>query len=304
MVVLCHASFYVGDGRLVGLKNGVMLFFALSGYLLYRPFVTGRVELRRYAINRAARIMPAYLAALVGVTLLTGDRAFLENPGAYLLFAQNYDETLWQGFLGASWTLVLEVQFYVTLPLIAMAIAGSALRLAVLAAASLLLAAASMQLPGQGDVRLFASIYPAMFWAFAPGMLVAILEHRSSRLGRPWVLVAGIAFLFVGTGSWWASTDVASGLGSFSVVAWAVARQPRLGRLAPLATAGAAITYSMYLWHIDLIRSIGDGPFMVVVLVSLAGVVYLGIERPVMRAARRSSGRQHATVTSVGVGVG
>ena len=59
MVFLAHASEYDGDGALIGLKNGVMLFFALSGYLLYRPFLRGPVDLRRYAVHRIARIVPA-----------------------------------------------------------------------------------------------------------------------------------------------------------------------------------------------------------------------------------------------------
>ena len=102
-----------------------MLFFAFSGYLIYRPFVMGDVDLRRYAVHRLRRIVPAYLLALVGVTLLTGDRTFLEQPLTYLLFLQNYDLALWQGFLGVSWTLVLEVLFYLTLPVIAILIARS-----------------------------------------------------------------------------------------------------------------------------------------------------------------------------------
>ncbi len=136
MVVVCHISLYRGDGSLLGLKNGVMLFFALSGYLLYRPFVTGTVDLRRYATHRVARILPAYLAALVGVSILTGDMAFVRQPLTYLLFLQNYDPTLWQGFLGVSWTLVLEVLFYLTLPLLAALLGRSPIRLLALAATS------------------------------------------------------------------------------------------------------------------------------------------------------------------------
>src|SRR5438093_11512136 len=94
MVVLCHVSVYAGNGELAGLKNGVMLFFALSGYLLYRPFVTGRVDLGRYGIARTARIIPAYIVALVGLTLITGDRSFVDRPLTYMTFLQDYDQSL------------------------------------------------------------------------------------------------------------------------------------------------------------------------------------------------------------------
>ena len=48
---------------------GVFVFFALSGYLLYRPLVDGdvrrrRVDLRRYAINRVLRTLPLYYAVV------------------------------------------------------------------------------------------------------------------------------------------------------------------------------------------------------------------------------------------------
>src|SRR5687768_11287352 len=131
MVLVCHVSIHHGDESLDGLKNGVMLFFALSGYLLYRPFVMGDVDLRRYAAHRIARIAPAYVVALVGVTLLTGNRAFVDQPLTYLLFLQNYSTETFQGFLGPSWTLVIEVLFYLTLPLVALMIGRSPTRLAV-----------------------------------------------------------------------------------------------------------------------------------------------------------------------------
>ncbi|HVA86978.1 MAG TPA: acyltransferase family protein [Candidatus Saccharimonadales bacterium] len=95
MVFACHLSEYQSNGALIPLKNGVLLFFVLSGYLLYRPFVRGSVDLRRYAIHRASRILPAYVVALVGLTILTGDATFRSQPLTYLLFAQNFDRNLW-----------------------------------------------------------------------------------------------------------------------------------------------------------------------------------------------------------------
>src|ERR687888_1678736 len=50
---------------------GLICFFVLSGFLLYRPFVRAaiagdtRVDVGRYAIRRAARILPAYYACLL-----------------------------------------------------------------------------------------------------------------------------------------------------------------------------------------------------------------------------------------------
>lgn len=297
MVVLCHLSVYGGGKQLVGLQNGVMLFFCLSGYLLYRPFVRGQVVLRDYVRNRAARIVPAYLVALIGVTALSGDRMFLEKPLTFLLLAQNYDPSTWQGFLGVSWTLVLEVQFYATLPVIALVVARSPLRLAVLGAASFLVVVILAMQSWGVDPRLVTSTYPAMLWAFVPGMLLALRPEGDRRFARAWFLFAGVALLLVGTFSPWASVDVPSALGSFFVVAWTVSRRPDLGRLAPVAAAGAAVTYSMYLWHVDVIRAFGGGPMSVIVGLGIAGAIYVLIERPILRLGRAKAARTEPSVS-------
>ena len=78
MIVGYHVAFVSGglgpDGAgpwLAGLNLGVPLFFAISGFLLYRPWVAARLagttppSLRVYGLRRALRIVPAYWVALV-----------------------------------------------------------------------------------------------------------------------------------------------------------------------------------------------------------------------------------------------
>ena len=67
-----------------GGNSGVFLFFALSGYLLYRPFLRGNVDLRSYAIKRAARILPGYFVALVALVALTRNPLAFQHPLPYL----------------------------------------------------------------------------------------------------------------------------------------------------------------------------------------------------------------------------
>jgi peptidoglycan/LPS O-acetylase OafA/YrhL len=294
MVVLCHVSLYAGNGELSGLKNGVMLFFALSGYLLYRPFVTGNVDLRRYGIARTTRILPAYVVALVGLTLLTGDRSFADRPLTYLLFMQNYDPALWQGFIGVSWSLTLEVLFYLTLPLIARAVAGRPTRLLALAVASfvggLLAIVAAVVLDPVPDRRMVTTLYPFMVWAFVPGMLVALWADRP-QLRSPFVLVAGIVLLILGTTAPWASIDLPSAFGAFLVVGWVVAVAPDLRRLTSPAAAGAAISYSVYLWHGDLLASF-DPLAALALTIAVATLIYVVVERPSIDLGRALIGRQ------------
>ncbi len=297
LVVLCHISLYHGDESWDGLKNGVMLFFALSGYLLYRPFVIGDVDLRRYAVHRVARIAPAYLVALVGVSLLTGDRTFVEQPLTYLLFLQNYDLALWQGFLGVSWTLVLEVLFYLTLPALAFVISGSPTRLVTLAAVSFLGACLIFFFVPRVHPMFASSTFPTMFWAFAPGMLVALLQGRIPWAARPVTLALGIALLVLGLHVWWASIDLPSGVGSFFIVAWAVERRPSLGPLAIPASIGAALTYSVYLWHVDVLKTIPSTPLALLAIVAIASATYVIVERPFIRLGRRLGRRAPASPT-------
>jgi peptidoglycan/LPS O-acetylase OafA/YrhL len=303
MVIISHVSLYRGDSSLLGLRNGVMLFFALSGYLLFRPFLRGSVDLRSYALHRAARILPAYVVALVGLTFLTGDRTFLDAPLVFAFFLQNYDRDLWQGFLGVSWTLVIEVQFYVTLPLLAVLVGRSLSRLLLIAAASIALNLIALLMEAD---RFVLSGYPFMIWAFVPGMLAAMMEDRGVRwIGHPAVLAAGIAAVAVGTSAPWFSIDIASGVGSGLIVAWCVARRPSLGPAGRLAAIGAALTYSAYLWHVDFIKITPSVPIALIATAAIAGLIYVSVERPALRlgrmyawAHRRWSGSAVAPTTS------
>jgi peptidoglycan/LPS O-acetylase OafA/YrhL len=122
------------------LAFGVTLFFVLSGFLLYRPFASSildegvRPSLRKYFQNRALRILPAYWVVLLLVGLVL-QSAFVRGAAhglhhgalvdpetlfANVLFLQNYrPRTLLTG-IGPTWSLAVEVVFYVTLPFLAL----------------------------------------------------------------------------------------------------------------------------------------------------------------------------------------
>jgi peptidoglycan/LPS O-acetylase OafA/YrhL len=120
------------DAVLSDFRLGLILFFVLSGYLLYRGFARaalrrdGLVDLALYARRRAARILPAYYLAMLGTfALLWGARG---TPGVRLpdqgdlalfaFFAQNYSSDTILTFNPVTWTLCLEVLFYALLPLL------------------------------------------------------------------------------------------------------------------------------------------------------------------------------------------
>ena len=95
LILAYHAAFVLGgltpDGAgrwFAHLNVGVPLFFAISGFLLYRPFVAARLDgrpppgLRAYWVRRALRIVPAYWLALTIVAIVLGrDQIFDGLPG-------------------------------------------------------------------------------------------------------------------------------------------------------------------------------------------------------------------------------
>jgi peptidoglycan/LPS O-acetylase OafA/YrhL len=107
-------------------RFGVAIFFMLSGFLLYRPYVLAQLRGRPaprpidFWIRRGARIMPGYWFALAGAMVL-GVAVFTRpSAGDYLTavaLLQNYRAYGVLSFgLVVAWTLVIEVAFYALMP--------------------------------------------------------------------------------------------------------------------------------------------------------------------------------------------
>ena len=106
---------------------GVGIFFVLSGFLLYRPFVTAAFagtptpDLGRYFVRRFARVYPGYWAALAFLLVIVAPEQVRDRSDWFVFFGlfQNYRTGSLLRGLGVAWTLVIEVSFYVVLPLLA-----------------------------------------------------------------------------------------------------------------------------------------------------------------------------------------
>ena len=143
LVVATHAAYTTGKythgyaGLLLSrMEIGVPIFFVLSGYLLFGPWVRAAREgaappsLSRYAWHRIRRIMPAYVVAVLGAYLLYHFHEAGPNPGHSwygLLRDLALTEIYTDGYmfshihqgLTQMWSLAVEVSFYVALPVIA-----------------------------------------------------------------------------------------------------------------------------------------------------------------------------------------
>lgn len=211
-VVLTHVAFQTGhttgaDGRLLGRFDlAVAVFFALSGFLLWRGHAAAARGLRRtpptghYLRSRLVRIMPGYVVAVVVIMALLPDTT--ADPTVWLAnltLTQIYVPLTLTAGLTQMWSLSVEVSFYLALPLLALL--ARRLPVAARIPAILVVAVASLAWvyipfdPASGH-NLW-NWPPAFFSWFAAGMVLAELTVTPvgwpHRLARRRLLMAAIA---------------------------------------------------------------------------------------------------------------
>ena len=324
-VVFASPTDYVlNEGRL-----GLILFFVLSGFLLYRPWVAATLEgstipdIRRYAARRAARIMPAYYLAVFGsVALLWGAAG---TPGVRLppatslplfaLFAQNYTSASVLTLDPPTWTLAIEASFYLALPLIGIAAARlgpSRLRQTVPPVTLIVVGLAWNT--STGLAMPLDKLLPSALPYFGVGMLAAVLIHerRLGRRGARCVALSGCAAVAVDgvlhsglcpgaieplVSQTLRNLPAAVGFAAIVTTAWAGTFSVLGWR--PLAALGT-ISYGVYLWHLPLLLALRSAdalplhlvPALAIVLavtVVVATLSWVAVERPIIRWSRRAA---------------
>jgi peptidoglycan/LPS O-acetylase OafA/YrhL len=206
-VAVYHAAFRTIDpltpagAVLHRLDLGVLLFFVISGFLLYQPFVArlhagrGSPDLRRYALRRAIRIYPPYWLALTVTTYALG-LVVLPSIGSvlthYTLTHHYYPEYFFGQGLDQSWTLSIEISFYAALPLYAAAVAGLARATGVTVAeivglAAVIVVGMACQSATQYHATLpvWVRVLPINAPLFVFGMVLAVVSVRASEPGLP-----------------------------------------------------------------------------------------------------------------------
>lgn len=138
LVVGAHAAFWTGrytpdlaGGAFSRLEIGVAVFFVLSGFLLFRPWLraaAGERELpsaRAYLRRRARRVLPAYWMTVVATYTIylfrddasetgQGWSGFLRNITLTQIYGPGHLHT----GLTQMWSLAVEATFYLLLPVI------------------------------------------------------------------------------------------------------------------------------------------------------------------------------------------
>ncbi len=291
-VVGFHMFAFSGGSVLPGLdfvlrsgSTGVSLFLVLSGLCLYLPYAGGRharFTPADFFRRRMRRLLPAYYVSLVLVLLahmVTAGRIGLPaySPSEYAaqvvthatLTHQLFPETFY-GLNGAYWSLGLEWELYLTLPLLIVAavrfglpkvvatvfVATAAWRLGIFAAVQ------SGSLDGDG---VWANVVAANFflgrWSeFALGMLAAEL-YRTRRIQIRWPLIAGavVAAVLALALPENPLNHMLFGVVFFTLVLTVLANDNFVARAfswRPLVAVGV-MSYSLYLVHQPIIEAMG-----------------------------------------------
>ena len=281
---------YVPHGEI-----GVDLFFAISGFVIAQPFLSrppAQWRIGQFYQRRLHRLYPPYLAVLVfgflaAMTGLVHDRDTHGIPqwqsfGASLVYLHGWMFDLQSRFDPPLWSLEIEVQFYLIVPLLMrlygqvrgpVARAGAGLGLA--GALMLLAAAVHGVLPFDGRFR-FGLL--AHMHLFVLGIVAADVVRWQRPLDRPGTRGGDVAFgcgcaALLAIGLWQTAvdakppgflphllTDAATAAAVALILAGALAG--KAGRAltgAPWLCLLGTMCYSVYLVHVPVIEAVSQG---------------------------------------------
>lgn len=299
------------------LWSGVDLFFVLSGFLIGSILLANASAgnyFRVFYARRAARVLPLY-AILIGVaTWLAVD----EDTWALVFFVQNIQWSVQERFgqfvVGPTWSLAVEEQFYLVLPLLIRFLPGKhlpATLVLLIVLAPILRTAfwlsgcnmpAYMLLPCRMD-SLFAGVLAA--WFLSQDHRRALLQRNRSVLKLlTGVFVLGWCGLALAKLTIFAPLMVTVGYtfiaASYTLILVLVVtsrrRYPTL--LLPLSWVGIG-AYSLYLFHLPLAvywpkilyarASVAEGfASYIATLAFIAFVAWWLLERPFIKFARKT----------------
>ncbi len=335
--VISVIAFHAGVPGFGGGFVGVDVFFVISGFLIINHIVaemnSGEFSFWRFYARRTLRLLPPLAVMLIAITALAA--AILVSPvewewfalsamtsglfvsNFYFLVRQGYfDLTAYEKPLIHTWSLSVEEQFYLIVPLLVLVCFVAARRLQVRPGPLLAgLAVTTFVVSLIGSILLTSEVgrNQAFYlmhwraWEFAAGGAAGALTvtGRFRNAVAEAAGLAGLALLLVSLSLNSGNTFFPGYLavlpvaGTVLVIAGGVARPSmivaRLLSTTPLPGIGL-ISYGWYLWHWPLIslariadfdeKSLARDLAMVLIALALAMLTYAYIERPIRRWRR------------------
>lgn len=284
LAVMSVVLFHLWPNRLTGGFVGVDVFFVISGYLITSHLLkeldaTGTIRLGRFWARRAKRLLPAALLVLAATTVAS----IIWLPAAQLpqtlreVIASVFYVENWAlafssvDYMAADniaspvqhfWTLSVEEQFYILLPLVLILVAWLARRTQVVTAPAVIAAlvtagaaslAYSVWLTAWSQSTAYFSTFTRL-WEFIVGGLVALLPLVRGAI-RPFAVAGGLgmiaaAVLAYGPGTAFPGYAAALPVLGTALVLWLGADTfaRRVGDFAPVRLIGRT-SYAIYLWH-------------------------------------------------------
>ncbi|GER87049.1 hypothetical protein KDW_12110 [Dictyobacter vulcani] len=169
--------------------SGVTLFFILSGFLLFLPYAKSLLfqsnwpSARQFYVKRMLRIIPAYYVALFAIILLF-QQEYLQPDhwqklALFLTFFMDSSSSTFRQLNGPFWTLAIEWQFYMILPLLALGF--------------LLVAKRLPALPRQRLLVMIGCCILLIVW----GLFLRILANNTPIVKHPANIVVSVIFFFL-----------------------------------------------------------------------------------------------------------
>lgn len=299
--------------------RGVELFFVISGFILGLPFaahhIAGgpRVSLLKYYLRRFTRLEPPYFVTILVLLILTvliqgkAQAALLPHLIASFCYLHNLIYAAPSTVLGVAWSLEIEVQFYLLVPVLTLFLAVRRRwlrRFLLLAAMTGSLAAQTLYLPDHPRLALSILAYLQFFLAgflLADIFLVDWMQSPQRSMGWDLAALAGWPVMFAVLQSETLSRWIFPYL--LLLLFCATFKGVWTNRLFshPWITAIGGMCYSIYLIHYEVIsaagrftRSVTEGApywlhllaqFVIVgfAVVLICGLYFVLLEKPCMR---------------------
>ena len=332
IAVLSVVLFHVGYPDMTGGYVGVDIFFVLSGYLIcgqtYMRLEAGNYSATEFFARRIRRLSTAYTACFL-VTALVANAFLLRSEMQVvadgflgsITFTNNFNLLNSAGYFSGpahenpflhTWSLSIEEQFYIVLPILILLTRRSQVvfrgMLAGLFVASLVLTLGSGDAIYDRDQRFFSSTFRV--WELTAGGLIFLATyHRLLPARLPLAPLVGLAMILLPVNlldasylypGWATLLPVA---GTVILIAFATPQHSWVAKglaCRPMAYIGR-ISYGTYLWHWPLIVAlvyygghITDEVRAVLLLLSLAlgALSYHFIEMPVRRISVQGDGKR------------
>ncbi|PZE26387.1 acyltransferase [Curtobacterium sp. MCBD17_028] len=324
LVVIGHATGAIGLHLPVGLGlfdeggRGVTVFFVLSGFLITSILLreqdrSGRIDLPAFYSRRAFRILPAFYVFLAVVSVLSVLGTVVHVTKAQVLFAGlfiwDYAPNGGNWWLGHTWSLAIEEQFYLLWPLLLLLVrrrAAIIVAIAVLVLDPVLRVAEYVLVPSlrgydnvmfhtRADSLIVGALlalllrtaaadtirrWAGMLWVPAVVYMLLVGPALETRLSNAYLLTVG-----------WSIEGLCIAIIIAAVTAAPAGRLAAVLSWSPLRLLGL-VSYSLYLWQQLFLSPYMPAPLSlpwvgIPAALALAVLSYLFVERPFLRMKRR-----------------